>query len=89
VAVVRLDFQSRAMQWKPLASALHCVSVGWMYRCNSAILLCPAIRFDAEGIHTRFTEPSQHGMTKRVQDKIANEKTKADGVSLPPLEPIT
>ena len=38
------------------------------------MLSCPASPDDGEGIRTRFTEPSQHGMTKRVRDKIASEE---------------
>jgi hypothetical protein len=37
----------------------------------------PGDPHDGEGIHTRFSEPSQHGMTKRVQNKIASEKRTA------------
>jgi hypothetical protein len=33
----------------------------------------PGDPHDVEGVHTRFSEPSQHGMTKRVQNKIAGE----------------
>jgi hypothetical protein len=37
----------------------------------------PGDPHDGEDIHPRFTEPSQHGMTKRVQDKIASEERAA------------
>jgi hypothetical protein len=37
----------------------------------------PGDPHDGEGVHTRFSEPSQHGMTKRVQNKIAREERPA------------
>jgi hypothetical protein len=44
------------------------------------MLLLPGDPHDGEGVHTRFSEPSQHGMTKRVQNKIAREERPAFGI---------
>lgn len=61
------------MQLKLFESALHCLK-RWMdipLRYENATV--PGDPHDGEGVHTRFTEPSQHGMTNRVQNKIASE----------------
>jgi hypothetical protein len=40
-----------------------------MYRCETLMLADP---HDGEDV-TRFSEATQHGMTKRAQDKISGE----------------
>jgi hypothetical protein len=65
------------MQLQPLESALRCLRCGMDVPLRYDNATVPGDSHDGEGVHTRFTEPSQHGMTKRVQDKIASEERTA------------
>ena len=65
------------MQLQPLEGALHCLRCGMDVPLRYDNATVPGDPHDGEGVHTRFTEPRQHGMTKRVQDKIASEERTA------------
>ena len=65
------------MQLQPLESALHCFRCGMNVPLRHDNATVPGDPHDGESVHTRFTEPSQHGMTKRVQNKITSKKRAA------------
>src|ERR1700760_798623 len=73
----RLDFRPHILQLQPLEGALHCLRCGMDVPLRYDNATVPGDSHDGEGVHPRFTEPSQHGMTKRVQDKIASEERAA------------
>jgi hypothetical protein len=71
------DFRTRAVQLQPLESALHCLRSRMDVPLRYDNATVPGDPHDGEGVHTRFTEPSQHGMTKRVQNKIASKEVRS------------
>jgi hypothetical protein len=69
-----LNFRPRTMQLQPLESALHCFRRGMDVPLRNDNAAMSGDPHDGKGVHSRFSQPCQHGMTKRVQNEIVREE---------------